>query len=31
MPLKDQLFKRLSKKAKRGMRGWPVAARKGKS
>ena len=26
MPLmKDQLFKRLSKKAKRGMRGWPLA------
>jgi len=25
MAPKDQLFKRLSKKAKRGMRGWPLA------
>jgi hypothetical protein len=25
MPLKEQAFKRLSKKAKKGMRGWPVA------
>jgi len=25
MPLKDQVFKRLSKKAKKGMRGWPIA------
>ena len=25
MPLKDQVFKRLRKKAKRGMRGWPLA------
>jgi hypothetical protein len=25
MPLKEQIFKRLSKKAKKGMRGWPVA------
>jgi hypothetical protein len=25
MPLKDQVFKRLTNKAKRGMRGWPLA------
>jgi hypothetical protein len=25
MPTTEQLFKRLSKKAKKGMRGWPVA------
>jgi hypothetical protein len=25
MPTKDQVFKRLSKKAKKGMRGWPLA------
>ena len=25
MSLKDRVFKRLSKKAKRGMRGWPLA------
>jgi hypothetical protein len=25
MPLKGQVFKRLGKKAKRGMRGWPLA------
>jgi hypothetical protein len=25
MPLKEQVFKRLRKKAKRGMRGWPMA------
>jgi hypothetical protein len=25
MPMKDQVFKRLSKKSKRGMRGWPSA------
>jgi hypothetical protein len=25
MPLKGQMFKRLRKKAKRGMRGWPLA------
>jgi hypothetical protein len=23
--MKDQVFKRLSKKSKRGMRGWPIA------
>jgi len=26
MALKDQIFNRLSKKAGRGMRGWPLAA-----
>jgi hypothetical protein len=25
MPLKEQILKRLRKKAKRGMRGWPIA------
>jgi hypothetical protein len=25
VPLKGQVFKRLSKKSKRGMRGWPIA------